>query len=36
MILIGNGRLATRDASHPFYESGAVVTDGNRIVKVGD
>ena len=36
MIIIGNGRLITRDADNPFIENGAVVTDGNTIVKVGD
>ena len=27
MILIGNGRLVTRDPAHPFYEDGAVVEE---------
>lgn len=36
MILIGNGRLVTRDPAHPFYEDGAVVTDGGEILKVGE
>ena len=35
MILIGNGRLVTRDPAHPFYEDGAVVTDGGEILRWG-
>lgn len=35
MILIGNGRLITRDGNAPFYENGAVVLDGTVIVGVG-
>ncbi len=34
MLLIGNGRLITRDNGQ-YYEDGAVVADGNLIVDVG-
>lgn len=36
MLLIGNGRLITRDNDSPYFESGAVVTDGDTILEVGD
>ena len=35
MLLIGNGRLITRD-QQIFYENGAVVTEGNVILEVGE
>ncbi len=35
MLIIGNGRTITRDASKPFFENGAVAMDGNTIVMVG-
>lgn len=35
MLIIGNGRMITRDASNPFLENGAVAMDGNTIVMVG-
>lgn len=35
MIIIGNGRLVTRDEHNTFYENGAVAVDGERIVKTG-
>lgn len=35
MLLIGNGRLITRDQENPYYENGAVVMDGATIVKTG-
>ena len=35
MLVIGNGRMITRDASNPFVENGAVAMDGNTIVMVG-
>lgn len=35
MYILGNGRLITRDAAQPYYESGAVVIDGTRIVDTG-
>ena len=34
MLLIGNGRLITRDCDK-YYENGAVVTEGNLIKEVG-
>ncbi len=36
MILIGNGRLITRDAEHSYYRNGAVLVEGNQIREVGD
>ncbi|HWS42195.1 MAG TPA: putative aminohydrolase SsnA [Pseudoflavonifractor sp.] len=36
MLLIGNGRLITRDPKLPYLESGAVVIDGEAIKEVGD
>ncbi len=36
MLLIGNGRLITRDPQLPYLESGAVVIDGDAIKEVGD
>lgn len=36
MIIVGNGRLITRNPDAPFYESGAVAIEGDSIVKVGD
>lgn len=35
MIVIGNGRLVSRDEAHPYYENGAVAVEGEVIVKVG-
>lgn len=35
MIIIGNGKLITRDLEHPFFENGAVAIDGTVIVKTG-
>lgn len=35
MLVIGNGRLVTRDAANPFIENGAVAMDGTVIRKVG-
>ena len=35
MLIIGNGRLVTRDAGQPFFENGAVAIDGTTIKKVG-
>ena len=29
MLVIGNGRMITRDASSAFFENGAVAMDGN-------
>ncbi len=36
MLLVGNGKLITRDDSHMFYKCGAVVIDGKKIKEVGD
>ncbi|MCR5685838.1 MAG: putative aminohydrolase SsnA [Lachnospiraceae bacterium] len=36
MLLIGNGRLITRNPDMPFIENGAVVCDGRLIVEVGE
>ena len=36
MLIIGNGRLITRDPEHPYFERGAVVCDGGTIVAAGD
>ena len=35
MILIGNGRLLTRDGNHPWYENGAVLVEGTKVKKTG-
>lgn len=35
MLLIGNGRLITRDPEHPFYECGGVAVSDGRIVEAG-
>lgn len=35
MLLIGNGRLLTRDEKNPFIEDGAVAADGTLIKEVG-
>ena len=36
MLLIGNGRLITRDNAAPFIENGAVVCDGKLVKEVGE
>ena len=36
MLLIGNGRVITRDSDHPYFEKGAVVCDGETILEVGE
>lgn len=36
MLLVGNGRLVTRDGDNPFLENGAVLIDGGRIQAVGE
>ena len=36
MLLIGNGRVITRDPERPYLEKGAVVTEGGIIAAVGD
>lgn len=35
MIIIGNGRMVTRDPENPFLEQGAVAIEGTAIIKVG-
>ena len=35
MLLIGNGRVVTRDAENPYLKGGAVVTEGEKILDVG-
>ncbi len=35
MLLIGNGRVVTRDRENPFIENGAVLIEGNAIKQVG-
>ena len=35
MLVLGNGRLITRDGSMPYMEDGAVAADGGVICKVG-
>lgn len=35
MLLIGNGKVITRDSANPYLENGAVVTDGENIKEVG-
>lgn len=35
MKIVGNGRLVTRDAEHPFYENGAVVLEGTQVKEIG-
>ena len=36
MLLIGNGQVITRDPDRPYLKNGAVVTEGARIVAVGE
>ena len=36
MLMIGNGRLVTRDDQAPFFEHGSVVLDGNVVKKAGE
>ena len=35
MLIIGNGKIITRDANLPFIEDGAVAIEGTRIKEVG-
>ncbi len=35
MLLVGNGRVITRDAANPYIEDGAVLIEGDSIVAVG-
>ncbi len=36
MLLIGNGRVLTRDKNAPYFPDGAVLIDGEQIRAVGD
>ena len=36
MLIIGNGRVITRDPARPYFEDGAVVCSGDTITEVGD
>ncbi len=36
MLLIGKGKVLTRNREEPYYENGAVLTDGEIIKEVGD
>jgi putative selenium metabolism protein SsnA len=36
MILIGNGKIVTRDSACPFIENGAVLVEGKLIKEVGE
>ena len=36
MVLVGNGRVITRDPASPYFEHGAVLIDGDKIAGVGD
>ena len=36
MIIIGNGKIVTRDEANPFIENGAVVIEGKLIKEVGE
>lgn len=35
MLIVGNGKLVTRDANLPYIENGAVAMEGAKIIKVG-
>ena len=36
MLVLGNGRVITRDASCPFIEDGAVAVQDTKICRVGE
>lgn len=36
MLLVGNGKLITRDPANPYLDNGAVAIEGNRIQEVGN
>ncbi|WP_294403252.1 putative aminohydrolase SsnA [uncultured Clostridium sp.] len=36
MILVGNGKLITRDKNNPYYENGAVLLDKDKVKEVGN
>jgi putative selenium metabolism protein SsnA len=35
MLLVGNGKIITRDKAMPIVENGCVAIDGNKIIEVG-
>ena len=35
MLLVGNGRLITRDPAAPYFEDGAVILEGEAVREVG-
>ena len=35
MLILGNGKVITRDSNNPYLENGAVAIEGNTIIKVG-
>lgn len=35
MLLIGNGKVITRDSSRPIIDNGCIAVDGNKIIEVG-
>ncbi|MBP8639624.1 MAG: putative aminohydrolase SsnA [Oscillospiraceae bacterium] len=35
MLIIGNGKLITRDSNNPYFSDGAVVLDGSTIFELG-
>lgn len=35
MLLVGNGRVITRDENNPYFQADAVAIDGEKIVAVG-
>ena len=36
MLLVGNGRLITRDPAAPYFEDGAVILEGEAVREVGE
>ena len=36
MLLIGNGQVITRDSERPYLKDGTVVTEGAKIIAVGE
>ena len=36
MLIVGNGRMITRDILNPYLEDGAAVVDGSGIIKTGN
>ena len=35
MLLIGNGKVITRDEARPIIENGCIAVEGNKIVEIG-